>query len=187
MLVRMVDFLKSEGVTAFLTSLTAGGAALEQTETAISSVVDTWLLVKGFELNGERNRGLYVLKSRGMSHSNQVREFLITEHGIELQDVYVGASGVLTGSARAAQEVIDRRVALEREQALEQKRRLLERRRALHREQLAKLQAEFDAEAFEIERSIAHMQAADKQLDDDRANMAVRRRADAESRSGGDA
>ena len=178
MLIRLVDYLKGEGVTAFMTSLTAGGAALEQTETGISSVVDTWLLVRAFELNGERNRGLYVLKSRGMAHSNQVREFLITSQGIDLLDVYVGPGGVLTGAARANQEAADRRAGLLRDQEMEQKQRLLERRKALHREQLAKLQAEFEADSYELQSSIAALQAADEQLAADRANMAERRRAD---------
>jgi circadian clock protein KaiC len=182
MLVRLVDFLKTRGITGFLTSLTAGGAALEQTETAISSVVDTWLLVKAIELNGERNRGLYVLKSRGMSHSNQVREFLITERGVELMDVYVGSAGVLTGSARANQEANDRREALERERELERKRRMLERRKALFREQLAKLQADFDAETHEIESSITSMEGADQQQMLDRQEMARRRSADSGTR-----
>jgi circadian clock protein KaiC len=178
MLVRLVDFLKSRGITGFLTSLTAGGAALEQTETAISSVVDTWLLVKSIELSGERNRGLYVLKSRGMAHSNQVREFLITDRGIELVDVYVGPSGVLTGLARAHQEASDRQAALERERELESKRRLLERRRALFREKLAKLQAEFDSESFELESSITSLEGAGHQEVLDRRELARRRSAD---------
>ncbi|HEX6239784.1 MAG TPA: ATPase domain-containing protein, partial [Polyangiales bacterium] len=191
MLIRLVDYLKGEGITAFMTSLTSGGAALEQTETAISSIVDTWLLVKAFELNGERNRGLYVLKSRGMAHSNQVREFLITSRGIELQDVYVGAGGVLTGSARANQEAADKRALLLRDQEIRQKRRLLERRRALHREQLAKLEAEFEAETFELQSALTLLETADEQIALERASMATRRSADAvepvDPRSGGKA
>jgi circadian clock protein KaiC len=179
MLIRLVDYLKGEGITAVMTSLTAGGAALEETETAVSSVVDTWLLVKAFELNGERNRGLYVLKSRGMAHSNQVREFLITSRGIELLDVYVGAGGVLTGSARANQEAADRRASLLRDQEITQKRRLLERRQALHREQLAKLEAEFEAETFELQNALSVLETADEQTALDRARMATLRRADA--------
>ena len=66
--------------------------------------MDTWILLRHIESNGERNRGIWVLKSRGMPHSNQIREFVFTEHGIELVDVYLGAEGVFTGTARAAQE-----------------------------------------------------------------------------------
>src|SRR3954469_1420274 len=104
MLLRMIDFLKSRGITAMLISLTHGGKSLEATDVGISSLIDTWLLVRDIELGGERNRGLYILKSRGMAHSNQIREFLITSEGIQLKDVYIGPEGVLTGSMRAAQE-----------------------------------------------------------------------------------
>src|SRR5207253_734634 len=93
---------------------------------------DTWLLVRQIDLGGERNRGMYVLKSRGMAHSNQFREFLLTEHGIELKDVYVGPEGVLTGSMRVAQEAREQAAALSRKQEIERRQRELEhKRRAL--------------------------------------------------------
>jgi circadian clock protein KaiC len=90
MIMRMVDFLKIKGITGFFTSLTGAGSDLEHTSINISSLIDTWLLLRDIELGGERNRGLYILKSRGMSHSNQIREFTLTDHGVELLDVYVG-------------------------------------------------------------------------------------------------
>lgn len=108
MIMRLVDFLKMNQITAFMTNLSAGGSSLEHTRIDISSLIDTWLLLRDIELGGERTRGLYILKSRGMKHSNQIREFLLTDHGIELLDVYTGPDGVLTGSARRAQELKDR-------------------------------------------------------------------------------
>lgn len=106
MLTRLIDFLKSSRVTAMFTSLTSGknGGSPEQSEAGVSSMIDTWILLREMELNGERNRGLYIVKSRGMAHSNRVREFLFTRNGIRLVPVYMGMSGVLTGSARLAQE-----------------------------------------------------------------------------------
>jgi circadian clock protein KaiC len=101
-LMRLLDWLKLKGITVMLTDLTMGGSALERTDAAISSLVDTWLVLRDLETNGERNRGLHVLKSRGMAHSNQVREFMVTDTGIRLTDVYIGPSGMLTGSARVA-------------------------------------------------------------------------------------
>src|SRR5262249_36549418 len=98
MLVRLIDFLKAQQITAYLTNLTSGEQALEKTDLDISSLVDTWLLLRDIELGGERNRAMFILKSRGMAHSNQIREFLITDKGIELADVYLGPDGVLTGS-----------------------------------------------------------------------------------------
>ncbi|MFH0976290.1 MAG: circadian clock protein KaiC [Spirochaetota bacterium] len=110
MLTRVIDFLKNQGVTSVYTSLTSGdnNDALEQSNVGISSLMDTWLLVRMIESDSERNRLLYILKSRGMAHSNQMREFQITSGGIKLQDVYVGPGIVLTGSARLAQEAKDK-------------------------------------------------------------------------------
>jgi circadian clock protein KaiC len=172
MLVRLIDFLKAQGVTALLTSLTDGGSALERTEVAVSSIVDTWLLVKNIEVDGERNRGLYVLKSRGMGHSNQVREFLITPHGIDLVDVYVGPGGVLTGSARAQQEAREEAARRTRERELEQRRSELERKRAALEASIEARRAEFEAEALEVERLIRQSEAVESQLDTDRKTMA---------------
>jgi circadian clock protein KaiC len=104
MLGRMMDMFKINNITALFTSLTLGGSDLEKTEFGVSSFVDTWLLLRDNEENGERNRLIYVLKSRGTNHSNQVREFVITSQGIDLMDVYVSDEGMLTGSARISAE-----------------------------------------------------------------------------------
>jgi circadian clock protein KaiC len=104
MAMRLVDYLKGRGITTVMTTLTSGGDHLEQSEINISSLIDTWLLVRDIENSGERNRGLYILKSRGMAHSNQIREFRLSNQGIELLDVYLGPDGVLAGSARLVQE-----------------------------------------------------------------------------------
>jgi circadian clock protein KaiC len=130
MLLRLVDYLKAQQVTAFLTHLTSGGSATEATDVGISSIIDTWLLLRDIELCGERNRGLYVLKSRGMKHSNQIREFVITPEGIALLDVYVGPEGVLTGSMRAAQEARESAEAVALQEEIAAKRREVERLQA---------------------------------------------------------
>jgi circadian clock protein KaiC len=145
MLLRLIDFLKARGTTAMLVSLTSGSTALEASDVGVSSIIDTWLLVRDIELGGERNRGLYVLKSRGMKHSNQIREFLMTSEGIKLEEVYVGSEGVLTGSMRAAQEEREKAAALAREQDLERKERELNGRRAALEAQIAALRAEFQS------------------------------------------
>ena len=133
MLTRLIDFLKVEQVTTLFTSLTSGGSNLEQSEVGISSLMDTWMILRDLESNGERNRGIMILKSRGMAHSNQVREFLLTDHGIALEDVYLVPSGVLTGSARAAQEARERMAEAEAAGELERTRREIERKRARRR------------------------------------------------------
>ena len=128
LLTRLLDLLKAREITLLMTNLSSGGRdATETTEIGISSIVDSWLLLRDIELNGERNRGIYVLKSRGTAHSNQIREFLLTDRGIELKPVYVGTEGVLTGSARVAQEARERAEAAARHQRLEQSRRQRQR------------------------------------------------------------
>jgi circadian clock protein KaiC len=152
---RQIDFLKGRGVTALLTSLTAA-AEPGRPDEQIASLVDTWLLVKTREGNGELNRLLYVLKSRGTAHSNQIREFLLTNHGIELADVYVGPQGVLTGSARQAQEAQERADGTARLDDLEQRRVNLERRRASVEAQTAALWREFESEEDIVKNLLSH-------------------------------
>ena len=112
MLVRLMDYLKGEQITAVCTDLTPGGLAVQQTEVGISSLSDTWILLRSLENGGERNRTLYIAKSRGMAHSEQIREFRFTNDGVQLLDVYVGPGGVLTGSARIAKEAEDQTEAV---------------------------------------------------------------------------
>jgi circadian clock protein KaiC len=141
MLLRLVDFLKARHITALFTHLTHGGNPSEATDVGISSLIDTWLLLRDIELGGERNRGLYVLKSRGMKHSNQIREFLITGEGIQLEDVYVGPEGVLTGSMRAAQEAREKAATQALQDEIEAKQREVDRLRAALAEQGSNLAA----------------------------------------------
>jgi circadian clock protein KaiC len=144
MLMRLMDFLKVAGITTIFVSLTSGGSDLEQTTVGISSLTDTWILLRDLELNGERNRCIYVLKSRGMAHSNQLREFVLTAQGVKLLPVYVGPGGVLTGSSRVSQESRERAAAIEQKQELERKRLEAERRRLMLQAQIATLQGELD-------------------------------------------
>ena len=111
MLTLLIDFLKTEGITGFFTVLTENGGRLEATDVGISSLIDTWMLVRDIEVSGERNRGLYVLKSRGMNHSNQIREFILSGEGIKLVEVYLGPSGHAHGfGASGARRAGTRRV-----------------------------------------------------------------------------
>jgi len=181
MLSRLIDFFKAHQITAFFTSLTEGGSALEQSEVGISSLMDTWILLRHIESNGERNRGIWVLKSRGMPHSNQIREFVFTKHGIELVDVYLGAEGVLTGTARAAQEAKETAAALVRRQDLERKGRALEHRKKALEAKIAALRAEFETEKAEMEKDIIEQKHHEGVLEQDRAAMAKSRKADASS------
>lgn len=150
MLMRLMDFLKTRQITALFTSLTQGiHKDIESTDVGISSLIDTWILVRDLELNGERNRAVYVLKSRGMAHSNQVREFVISKQGIKLLPVYIGAGVVLTGSARLNQEARERAEKLVRQQSVEEKARARARRRKAVEAQIAALRVELDDEDSE--------------------------------------
>jgi circadian clock protein KaiC len=146
---RIIDYLKVNQITAFLTSLTSGASSLEHTNIFISSLIDTWLLLRDIEIGGERNRGIYVLKSRGMGHSNQIREFLLTDNGIVLRDVYVGMEGVLTGSARLAQEARDMAEESLLSQTVEKYKADLAKKRKHLEARIASLKIEFDAEEAE--------------------------------------
>ncbi len=178
MLMRLIDFLKSQRITALFTSLTHGGNDLEGSQVGISSLIDTCLLLRDIELGGERNRGLYVLKSRGMAHSNQVREFLLTDHGVELKDVYVGPEDVLTGSMRLAQEAREEAATLHRQQEIERRQRELEHKRQALDAQIAAQRAQFEAEQDELMRLIAQEQAVTDRLREWREEMARSRKAD---------
>jgi circadian clock protein KaiC len=153
MLTRQIDFLKGRGVTAMFTSL--GDGPGEPANHLVASLIDTWILVRTLEGNGEHNRALSVRKSRGMAHSNQVREFLITDRGVELADVYVGPHGVLTGSARSAQEAKERSDAIYRQEDLEQRRSNLERQRQSVEAQVAILWSEFEDDADVVTRLLS--------------------------------
>jgi circadian clock protein KaiC len=178
MLMRLVDFLKTGQVTGFFTILTSGSRSLEHTDIAISSLIDTWLLVRDIEISGERNRGLYILKSRGMAHSNQIREFLITDHGVELRDVYVGPAGVLTGSARLAQEAQDAAAQMVIGQKAKSRRIELERKSKVLEAQIAALRAELEAQQSESLVLVGQEQGREVQLTQDRVDMALSRKAD---------
>jgi circadian clock protein KaiC len=149
MLTRLIDILKRRGATAVLNALTS--VASEMSGVNISSLIDTWISVRALEHNGERTRALYVLKSRGMGHSNQIREFLITERGIRLIPAYLGPEGPLTGSARVQQDARARAATALREQAIESKRRRLQQKRAAAEAQIARLQSELEAEVAEFD------------------------------------
>jgi circadian clock protein KaiC len=179
MLTRLSDFFKAHQITGFFTSLTEAGNALEQSEVGISSLMDTWILLRSLESNGERNRGIWVLKSRGMPHSNQIREFVLTDHGIELLDVYVGSGGVVIGTARTAQEAEEKAAALLRRQELELKQRNVERKTQALEAKIAALRAEFEAEKEEMERDILERKQREAVLEEDRTTVALSRQADA--------
>ena len=175
MLTRLVDFLKVHRVTALLTSLTSGSSSLESTDVDMSSLVDTWLLLRDIELGGERNRAMYVLKSRGMAHSNQIREFLMTEKGIELRDAYLGPEGVLTGSMRQAQEARESAAALARQQELDAQQRERKRKREALEARIAAMRKEFESEEEEAQRFVSEHQERENVLAHDREAMAQRR------------
>jgi circadian clock protein KaiC len=155
MLTRLVDYLKTQQITALFTSLVEGSDDPEHSEAGVSSLMDTWILLRSVEGNGERNRVIYILKSRGMAHSNQVREFRLGDDGIELIDVYTGAEGVLTGTARAAQEAQESAAALTRQQEIERRRRELDRKQKLIDAQVVALRAEFEAAEEELRQAVA--------------------------------
>jgi len=175
MLVRLIDFLKGAGITAVFVSLTDGGDDLEETNVGVSSLTDTWILLRDVELNGERNRCLYVLKSRGMAHSNQVREFVMTNQGIRLIPAYIGAGGVLTGSSRLSQEARERAEAVKRIQENRRRQEELNRKRTALQAQISSLQAEVAAVEQESHLGVLENKERERELSHERDRMAASR------------
>jgi circadian clock protein KaiC len=178
-LMRLIDHLKQEQITAVFTSLTTSGENVspEDSQVGVSSLMDVWLLLRNHEQNGERNRTLFVLKARGMSHSNQIREFVLSDDGISLVDVYLGSEGVLTGASRLAQEAKERAAAEFQRHDYARKLRQFQGRRKAIESQIAVLQAEMESGAAELEFSVAE--------DASRAETARQVSADLAKRRGG--
>ena len=177
-LTRFVDFLKGANITTVFTDLTIGKAVGEYTETAISSLMDTWILLRNIETSGERNRALFVLKSRGMNHSNQVREFILSSDGVELTDAYRGPEGVLMGSAKAIQETLDREEATKRVQELKGRKRSFEAKRAALEAQMAVLKQDMVTMDQEMAAVEAEATSQKQSLAKGRNDMAKIRKAD---------
>lgn len=149
-LIRLIDFLQQEQITVMFTALTLNNIVTEQTDEGVSSLVDAWLMVRDIEFNGERNRGMYIMKSRGMKHSNQVREFVITDKGLDLVEVYLGPQGVLTGSAREAYALNEETGKALRNYGLSRKDREIKRKGTIMESKIAELKAEFESVQEEL-------------------------------------
>lgn len=178
MLTRLIDFLKTRQITGMFTSLTSAGSEIEDSEVDVSSLMDAWLLVKNIEANGERNRGLYILKARGIAHSNQVREFLLTNHGIDLIDAYIGTEGVLMGAARSSQLARERAAEVDRRLLKEHKQRELQRKQVLFEAQLIALKGQYETERDAILRELDEEEKRQKVIADERLEIARMRKAD---------
>ncbi len=179
MLTRLIDFIKNRGVTALLTCLVEGGQNAEQSGVGISSLMDTWILLTMIQSAGERNRLLYVLKSRGMAHSNQMREFVLSSQGVELTDVYAGPGTVLTGSARLQQEARDREGTIEQKHGFELRQRQLERQRVELEAQLKTLQLGLESVGRELEIGVAKERERQEQHMREQSRLYEARQADA--------
>jgi circadian clock protein KaiC len=174
-LLRLADICKSGGVTAVFTSLSPVGDHSGTDDHAVSSLMDVWISLADLETNGERNRILYILKARGMSHSNQLREYRLTDKGVLLIEPYIGPEGVLTGSARLAQEAREREAAGRRLQAIQSRRRTLARKRRAMEREIAEMHAALEAEEQEIAVLISEDEAREDALVADRVVMAAKR------------
>jgi circadian clock protein KaiC len=177
MLVRLIDFLKMQKITALFTNLTSPSQdSLEETDIGLSSLMDTWLLLRDIESGGERNRALYILKSRGMSHSNQIREFLLSDKGIDLIKPYLGPEGVLTGSARLTQEAKELAENILLEQDIKRQENLLLRKRKAYEARLLAMQKEFELDQEEMDKLIVTERLKKEYIAKNRKAMAVSRK-----------
>ena len=181
MVTRLVDFLKLRGVTTFFTSLTSGGGNADQnadqSEVGISSLVDTWLILQIVRSGGERNRTLTIIKSRGMAHSNQACEYRLSDAGLELVDTYVGATGVLTGSARVAKEAEDDAAMAAASEEIARGEQERERRRRTLERQIAELREQLEADDTALQQRIQEERRRLERRAADRVAMAKSRKA----------
>ena len=174
-LLRLIDLLKSRGITALFTSLSSVDETMSAADHGISSLMDTWISLSNNSSNGERNRLLYVLKARGMGHSNQLREYQITSDGISVIPAYIGTAGVLTGSARVTQEAHEREEEASLRQEAESRTREFTRKRQTVERQIADMLASLEAEEAEAAGLSRQRILQQKTLAADRSIMAKRR------------
>lgn len=175
LLTRLIDFLQGQQITVMFSALALNENKTEQTDESISSLVDVWILVRDIESNGERNRGLYVMKSRGMKHSNQVREFVITDEGLKLVEVFLGPEGVLTGSARETQQLLERTSEAIRDHAVSRKDREIERKRLVLESRIAGLKEEFESLQEELNKSFIEEELKKVIMDENRKELTRKR------------
>ena len=174
-LLRMVDLLKGRGISGLFTSLRTDGSIVEGTDQGLSSLMDAWIKLVDVEANGERNRVLYIIKARGMAHSNQMREYRLTSAGVVLVPAYVGSEGVLTGTARHTQEAREQAEAVRRaEEVLRRERDMARRREAVER-QIGELRASMEREEEEARARLAEDAAREAALIRDRGVISARR------------
>ncbi len=172
-LLRLADICKSRAITGIFTSLSLAADHVTESDRGVSSLMDSWISLTDIESSGERNRVLSVLKSRGMKHSNQMREYVLSDSGIHLIEPYVGSDGVLTGAARKAQEARERDAILLREQTNDRRRRDLERRRISVERRIAELRAALEADESEADMLLDQEETRERTFSDDRAAMGV--------------
>ena len=175
LLMRLIDLMKLHQITGLFTSLTAAGTSLEHTDVSVSSLMDTWILFRDIEYGGERSRAMYVLKSRGMAHSKQIREFLLTDHGVQLRDVYVGPAGVLTGTARSNQEAAEKAEELVLKQQMELGEQELVTKRQIMESKITAMRAEFALQEIASLKVTEEQHALAALAADQRAQMGVSR------------
>lgn len=178
MLIRLIDFLQGKGVTVMFTALTLSTGTSEQTDEGVSSIVDAWLLLRDIESNGERNRGIYIMKSRGMRHSNQVREFIIRDTGVDLIDVYLGPEGVLFGSARETQQLSEAAVVAVRTNDSSRRHREIGRKQKVLASKIETLQEEFESAKEELSRASTEEELRKDIFEKDRQTISKKRSED---------
>ncbi|MGC3947805.1 MAG: circadian clock protein KaiC [Chryseolinea sp.] len=175
MLIRLIDYLQKNQISVMFTALNYSATTAEQTDEGVSSLVDAWITVRDLESNGERNRGLYIMKSRGMKHSNQVREFVITDRGLELVDVYLGPNGVLIGSAREEQKLQEAAGLEIKKFAGTRSEREIQRKRTVLEAKIASLNEEFESVKDELNRTFQEEELRKRVLEANRIQLTKNR------------
>jgi circadian clock protein KaiC len=151
-LIRLIDFLQQEKITVMFTALSLPSDAAGNQEEEVSSLVDVWIALQDIELNGERNRAVYILKSRGMRSSNQVREFIISDKGIEIVELMISPKGVVVGSARKSYELEREKEKISKKRDIIRKNKEIERKKNILDGKIKRLITQFEMEKEELNR-----------------------------------
>jgi len=184
-LTRLIDFLQTEQITVMFTALTLNNIVNEQTDEGVSSLVDNWILVRDIEFNGERNRGLYIMKARGMKHSNQVREFIINSKGLHLEEVYLGPEGILTGSARESHKLQQKTTEMLNKHSLNRKDIAIERKRKELEMKIQSITSDFEALKEELRNDFVEQELKREIMEKNRLEMIRLRKNDEAMESAG--
>ena len=171
MLIRLNDYLRARKITTVFTALSSDGEYSEHADVQLSSIADTWIVVRIMDYKGERNNVMQLMKSRGMSHSRQMKEMYFTGNGLKLQNVYQGPEGVLTGAARIGQEKYEKLKEARNVIEIDKNRKKIERKKSLLEASIEALKHEYEEELEALHAAIEEAEEQNSKIKETRKEI----------------